>query len=582
MKADHAEAAEDGTPLAHILEELVSLNDKVKHVLEGQAVIHSALHLTCLGCDSHKVPDDGDAPLRNGCSTFGRVENGDRTKPQHFEREVVRSTDVVGSATNCQVIGISLAKPIICQVEDQDAAGGVTSQSLRSNKSEMKRSRSSINALRTEDEDIAELRSLFAHAEEVHEERNLRPLPRHRRALNLSVDEKELCVDSVIGIIVCLNAVFIGFSMDADQEQQNLVMNIDICFSVVFLAELFFRIATRGFRGHFFGNGWQLNVFDAVLIAVDLFQLAILWFFPESFNAVENMSSVSLFRIVRLVRLARMLRVLRHECFETVLILVHGMVGSLSTLVWALLVFVITIYVVALLFREYMGRGKSTDAARYFGEVPRSMLTTFRCAFGDCTFENGYSISENIAKEYGAFASVAWCLFVFSMTVGVFNVISAIFVESTLESAQGVKFRQKKARLLDHTLWATKLHTLVLKLVELEHLESRFSDGFSLAEQIEDVYHMDVSRDTMNIVGRDPVAQAALADLDIDPEDHENLADILDPDQGGSIAIVELVEGISRLRGDPKRSDIVTCDLMLRSIQRTLQDIKNVLIPPER
>eukprot|EP00929_Paragymnodinium_shiwhaense_P114169 TRINITY_DN824_c0_g4_i1.p1 TRINITY_DN824_c0_g4~~TRINITY_DN824_c0_g4_i1.p1 ORF type:complete len:101 (-),score=17.51 TRINITY_DN824_c0_g4_i1:418-720(-) len=79
----------------------------------------------------------------------------------------------------------------------------------------------------------------------------------------------------------------------------------------------------------------------------------------------------------------------------------------------------------------------------------------------------------------------------------------------------------------------------------------------------------------------DPDVQRALTDLEIDPEDHEQLAEILDPDQGGSITIIELIDGLKRLRGDPKRSDIVQLDLMLRSIMGVVQDIQAAVVVPE-
>merc|ERR1712061_183238 len=65
----------------------------------------------------------------------------------------------------------------------------------------------------------------------------------------------------------------------------------------------------------------------------------------------------------------------------------------------------------------------------------------------------------------------------------------------------------------------------------------------------------------------------ALNALDIDPDDHKYLSDILDPDNSGSIGIVEFYDGLKRLRGGPRRSDIVSVDLMIRSLQNTVQDI---------
>merc|ERR1712232_351927 len=66
------------------------------------------------------------------------------------------------------------------------------------------------------------------------------------------------------------------------------------------------------------------------------------------------------------------------------------------------------------------------------------------------------------------------------------------------------------------------------------------------------------------------IAIEALANLDIDPNDNKKLNDILDPDRDGKIHIVDLVTGLARLRGQPRRSDIVCVDLMVRSLQASV------------
>merc|ERR1712061_118271 len=72
-----------------------------------------------------------------------------------------------------------------------------------------------------------------------------------------------------------------------------------------------------------------------------------------------------------------------------------------------------------------------------------------------------------------------------------------------------------------------------------------------------------------------PEAIQALNDLDIESHDHKYLADILDPDNNGSIRIVEFIDGLKRLRGEPRRSDIVAVDLMIRSLHQKITDISN-------
>merc|ERR1719453_764872 len=65
----------------------------------------------------------------------------------------------------------------------------------------------------------------------------------------------------------------------------------------------------------------------------------------------------------------------------------------------------------------------------------------------------------------------------------------------------------------------------------------------------------------------DERVRRTLRELDINADDHVNLFDILDCEHRGSVFVGTVIDGIARLRGDAKKSDIVTVDFMVRSIQ---------------
>jgi len=68
-------------------------------------------------------------------------------------------------------------------------------------------------------------------------------------------------------------------------------------------------------------------------------------------------------------------------------------------------------------------------------------------------------------------------------------------------------------------------------------------------------------------------AVKALQNLDIDPADYGNLCDILDPNHYGYIKVLALVDGLKRLRDDPRRSDVIMVDLMVQSVQDKLDRV---------
>merc|ERR1712048_1029612 len=63
-----------------------------------------------------------------------------------------------------------------------------------------------------------------------------------------------------------------------------------------------------------------------------------------------------------------------------------------------------------------------------------------------------------------------------------------------------------------------------------------------------------------------------LQDLDVAEEDQVDLFETLDVDGNGVLSPVEMILGISRLRGEARRADIIATVLMLRSMQSSIQE----------
>merc|ERR1719330_211531 len=126
------------------------------------------------------------------------------------------------------------------------------------------------------------------------------------------------------------------------------------------------------------------------------------------------------------------------------------MLGGVQTLVWSMVLFLLMVYVLALIFRELLGRkADHVEVFQLFNSVPRSMFTTFRCSFGDCSTVGGAPLFEQVQLDYGGAHSLFYSLFVFTVTIGIFNVISAIFVESTMAAAMALEQGKRSARLQD-------------------------------------------------------------------------------------------------------------------------------------
>lgn len=405
------------------------------------------------------------------------------------------------------------------------------------------------------------------------------------RVIELDWKTIEFLLDSVIGFFICLNALILGFQMDADDPKNLGWFLVDAAFSCLYIFEVGLKVRIHGCRRHFGGEDSSWHCFDALLIFIDLIQM-MLNTTESTKELMSNTPSAGLFRVIRVAKITRVLRLLRSEFFKDLLMMMQGMIGGSKTLGWSIILFLFVVYVVALIFREFFGRATEQidNVSEMFDSVPRSMYTTFRCSFGDCSTPSGVPIFEHVIKHYVWIYTVIYCLFVFVVTIGIMNVISAIFLESTMAAATRLENEKKQARLTDHKLWLRKTATLVQRLTVIAQtsdeqstwkLRKSFGGAMEQVQSLkaQDIQSMSVPWHVINSWSKDQQVQEALEDLDIDQHDTSDLHDILDPDNNGSITLIELLDGLRRLRGFTRRGDILTVDLMVRSVQQDLQQI---------
>lgn len=407
-----------------------------------------------------------------------------------------------------------------------------------------------------------ELRNIFLYVENEEEEVAKLQAP--------FMERLEIGIDATMGFAISLNALFLGVAMDNDDDDPGIIA-VNMIFFVIFISELCIKVWIHGLVGQF-GPGKFSNRFDASLVGLDVAMI----FFQYVISLDINPGLTKLLRIFRLAKIARLARLLRSEVFKDLLMMIQGLLGGMSTLLWALLLFVVMMYIIALVFREFFGRDKVENVTEYFDSVPRSTITVFRCAFGDCSAAGGVPIFEHVYLEHGfGYHMGLYILFVFIICVGVFNVISAIFVESTMDAAQTLMSSKKRERMSDMQLWASNVTALIRTIMQKERPD--VAVPANLSDYVETVVNLDVRAEIIDKVVKDPVAKAALEELEINPEDNAYLSDILDPDNGGTITVFDLIDGIRRLRGDARRSDIVSVDLMIRSIQLNIDRILAML-----
>jgi hypothetical protein len=384
----------------------------------------------------------------------------------------------------------------------------------------------------------------------------------------------EQVLDCMISLTILLHAVFIGFSMDMDEGERIWLM-LDIGFFVMFTFELGVKLLMHGCIGHFARDSRGFHIFDASLVLFDAMQIAMILGVFDVEQILNLQPSAKLTRTLRLVDLARLLRLVGSaDVFKDLRMIMRTAMGGSTTFLWAVVLLVGMMYVVSLLFRETIGRQHYGNAYEYFDSVPRSILTTFRCGFGDCETKVGTPILENIYDDYGFVHVFFYVVFVFTFSICSLNMINAIFTERTIAATQEILAAGKQETLRSADLWASGVETLAVRLMDLAPNHMLPSNSCACFDEIS---CLELDGSLIGKLVRDPEAAKALEDLGVDPE-AVYVSNMLDPDRcAGAITFQGLVQGINRLRGGPRRSEIVIIDLMVRSIQRNVDEIVDIM-----
>lgn len=336
-----------------------------------------------------------------------------------------------------------------------------------------------------------------------------------------------------IGGVIAMNAIQIGVETNHRQNSDaDHWVIIEIIFALIFFVELVLRLFAE--RSKFFKDGW--NIFDLVLVAcscLDTFVLA----FVDAGNGTMNI--ISILRIMRLVRLARIFRLLRF--FKELWLLVSGIAGAIRTLVWAFLLMAVIIYVCAILFTRTIGQpyaDEDPEIDMYFGSIDVSMFTLFQVL----TLEAWADICR-CAMKHEPWVWIFFLLYLSLTTYAIMNIVIAVIVDNTAEQAMKQKQDLHKKEEEEKRQAAQKISEIFLAADADKNGEVTKEEFLSAMEQEQ--------------------VQRYLQQIGIDIRQAENLFDILDYDESGSLDAQEFSTGVMKARGEAKARDLLTvqCDL---------------------
>merc|ERR1712039_366927 len=132
--------------------------------------------------------------------------------------------------------------------------------------------------------------------------------------------------------------------------------------------------------------------------------------------------------------------------------------------------------------------------------------------------------------------------------------------------------RHKQDRLLDQKMFADQVLNLVRIIWEF-HDESQ-QEAFG-PEAVKRLRHLQITPESFKNLCASTDFREILRTLDIPDGEQLDLFDTLDIDGGGTLDLEELIQGVYKLRGDARRSDIVGVSLQMRHMQEEISSMKS-------
>eukprot|EP00928_Gymnodinium_smaydae_P009011 TRINITY_DN13326_c0_g2_i1.p1 TRINITY_DN13326_c0_g2~~TRINITY_DN13326_c0_g2_i1.p1 ORF type:complete len:717 (-),score=121.21 TRINITY_DN13326_c0_g2_i1:37-1965(-) len=345
--------------------------------------------------------------------------------------------------------------------------------------------------------------------------------------------------DVFCAILIVLNAVLIGVEAEIacyQTEPHVGVAATQAGISIWFAVELLLRISgeLKGIRYYYYGPNANWNIFDTALIF-----FAVLDYSSQQLNTAGYASLARIVRILRLLRIIRTLRLIRVLRYvREFRKMVFALQGSLQTLFWSLLFLFFLLYAFAVAFTQAVTEYSRThddvhpELLYRYGSLSRSSYSLY------LAMSQGRSWGDILAPlmDLDWFIITLFFIFISTTTFGVLNVVTSVFVESAMRSAQHYRelMIQEKSR---------DWETLVRHMREVFQQIDEDGSGY-------------ISMDEMSYFLADPDLRMYVEALDISTQDTKALFRLLDADNSGAIDIDEFCDGCIRIKGPAMSFDI--------------------------
>lgn len=356
--------------------------------------------------------------------------------------------------------------------------------------------------------------------------------------------------EAVVSVIMLLCGLQIGVEADhvmTTGEQDNRYFEaIGLSFNIVFTIELILRLSSDGayyFSLHAPNIGW--NLLDFVLVFISwLTQLM------EFVASLEKKSekgdsggmSVELLRMLRLLRIIKVMRIIRVvRFFSELRIMINGILGSSKSLLWALLLLMLIIFLFGVTLMQVITSLKGDrslldeNLATCFGSLGSTMLSLYKAISGGVDWNDCAAPLHDIHPVL----ELIFCSYVFLTLFCVLNIITGIFVDNAKALKQMDEDAMFQESLAARKRWVSDIAALFSTFAQQnKEAEFTFEDFKSKMQEIR--------------------VQTLFRNLGInlDVTSPEELWELFDIDDSGSIDADEFSYGVKLFNGPARSIDL--------------------------
>ncbi|CAK9023928.1 L type [Durusdinium trenchii] len=389
-------------------------------------------------------------------------------------------------------------------------------------------------------------------------------------------------IEPFVGLLIVCNGIMIGFQTDPLFENWPGWIWFELAFASILLMEIGLRMHLLRCRGYWWGPERLWNWFDVFLAGTGVSDVTI----QIVSKTNSEMMGTSLLRFCRLIRLARIVKVFRLRFMKDLRLMVKGWIAGIRTLALAFTLLFAVLYVISGFAAMTIGASSRTpaDLQPFFETIPNTMFTAFRCFTGECVNHQGHSITSLLADEFGVIFILSFVASYMLVTMGIFNVILAVYVDITMKAAKeneavtAEQYARESIRIARTTRELLKkfaaAHRDFMAMEEAFDFTGKNFNPMPALFTDDDVHEqIEISKELFLVVIQDHSVQRLMDDLDL-PPDRANLFEVIDADGSGTLHITELVQGLLKIRGDISKSDTVASLLATKAVQRIVEDMR--------